>query len=172
MDSAANALANLGLIENDQGNYGTGRNLLEEAVSVFRQSGDHWKTASALHNLGLSVRKLEGGDAALPLFAESASLWFEVGYDTGTIYNLSSLASLAVEQQNYRTSVVLLAAHASMANAIRLPVTELESTRNGSVLENAKRCLEAEEFERAWREGSAMSGREAVEMALSSYAAA
>ncbi|HZO25051.1 MAG TPA: tetratricopeptide repeat protein [Chloroflexota bacterium] len=74
----AYALAFLGRVARDQGDESTARTLGEQGVTLFRELGEPWGLAVALHFLGLALVRSDVG-AARPLFEESAALFRGLG---------------------------------------------------------------------------------------------
>ncbi|MEO8285165.1 MAG: LuxR C-terminal-related transcriptional regulator [Chloroflexota bacterium] len=78
--------------------------MAEEAVALFRQSGDLWGLAYALDERGDIADMLGDFDEALALKIESHSLYREIGDTWHVAYELGMLGLITMQQGNYAQS--------------------------------------------------------------------
>ncbi|MGI8618978.1 MAG: protein kinase domain-containing protein [Gemmatimonadaceae bacterium] len=90
------ALYAAGVLADAQGEYDAGREFFEQALAIFRETGDAWGIANSLNNLGvLAVRRREYA-AARSLYEESLSLWRELKNMPVVALSLGNLGNLAM----------------------------------------------------------------------------
>ena len=177
------SLNNLGLVAHLQGDYTSARSLYEESLALKRELGDKRGAAISLSNLGLVA--VEQGDytPASSRFEESLTLRRELGDKWGIALSLAGLGGVAVAlgSASYsRSSAIGETGEAGeIGRGVRLlGVVEALLESIGAVLEaedrlpyeravaSARALLGAEEFERLWALGRAMTMEQGIEYAL------
>jgi tetratricopeptide (TPR) repeat protein len=111
----AYALNNLGLVAQEQEEYGTARQRFEESLTLSRELGDQYAVASLLDNLGTIARLQNDCPTARRLHEEAITMRRELGHQLGVAISLHNLASVVEQQREpaaaqllYRESLVLL----------------------------------------------------------------
>ncbi|MDQ5824749.1 MAG: tetratricopeptide repeat protein [Chloroflexota bacterium] len=100
----AEVSAKAGLLANDQGDYGEASRLLNESLSIFRESADTQGISNCLNYLGIVARNLGDYTQATKLCEESLALQEELGTRGGMAICLNNLGYLAMEQGNYQAA--------------------------------------------------------------------
>lgn len=112
------ALNQLGVVVGEQGDYASGRALIEESLALYRALGDaHW-TAGALHNLGY-VARVHGDLARARIALEESLPLIRVHGDTaGVASNLGNLGETLEAQGEYDRAQALLAEALVLTHAV------------------------------------------------------
>jgi len=132
--------------------------MYEEAVEIARETGDRQGEAQALDGLG-RVTSDEEPEAAAKLHAEALALFMDIDNPSAVAEQMARLARLFRLLGRPHNAVRLLAAAESSSSTaesaalLRTLTPDLHRTEVAALRE----ILPAEEFERCWAEGSAMS---------------
>ena len=81
---------------------------MQEAIRIFRESGDRRGLASALLGAGAPLQQLNRWSEARAHLQESADIWAELGNETGRDYALNNLATVAQSEHDYEGARALL----------------------------------------------------------------
>jgi predicted ATPase/DNA-binding CsgD family transcriptional regulator len=149
-----------------QGDAAAARALHEAALALRRELGDRRGMAMSLADLGDAAEKQADTRSARALREESLALWRELGDRWGLAYVLEGFAKMAMEQGQPERAVRLLGAASATRESLNAPRSPASRARLEQLLEQARGGLTGEAYERAWREGAAMSGDEAAALAL------
>jgi tetratricopeptide (TPR) repeat protein len=161
----AGALNNLGRVAMRQGDTARARSLLEEGLAIYRETDDRSSTAMVLTNLALTALRERDYNRAARLYDESLGLIMEVAYRWGIPYCLLGYAEIAGARGEWERATRLLGAAEKMLETIGARMDPIDRADFERTAVQARGALDAEAFERAWREGRWMGTDEAVKYA-------
>jgi len=159
-----------------QGDYASARSLFEESLAISRELGSKLSIAQSLNSLA-NVAWSEGDYAtARTLLEESLAIRRELGNKLGIAVCLAGLGGVAAgmgqAQARLQTRVQaqwgarLLGAAEALLEAMSAVLEADDRIVYEQGKASARAQLSAEEFEKAWVEGRAMSMEQAIEYAL------
>jgi len=133
---------------------------LGEAIPLFRELGDHYGLAWALHSQGLS--RLKTGDLAAARVAldEQTTLLGEARDPSGVAIALANVAQLALAEGDRLRGIRLAGASAALRHLSGAQLVGMLDAIEGRVIEKTP------ENQDAWNEGLAMTFDQAVAYAL------
>jgi predicted ATPase/DNA-binding NarL/FixJ family response regulator len=162
--AVARTLLGLGDLARLTGNPARARLHYQEALAILREISARPEMARCLAGLG----RIEIGLGELPVarqyLSESIELSQFTGSRIGVIRGLECFAELAVASDNAELAVQLAAAAASLRRAASLPEASPGRTRR---VMTATAGIDQGVREQLWAAGSALTGEQAVELALS-----
>jgi tetratricopeptide (TPR) repeat protein len=133
---------------------------LGEAILIFRELGDHFSLAWALHSEGLAHLKTSDFSAARAAFEEQATLLSDARDPSGLAIALGNMAQLAHAEGDRLRAIRLAGASAALRHLTGAELVSKIDTVEGRVVEATP------ENQGAWNEGLAMSIDQAVAYAL------
>lgn len=163
--TAAVAQLNLGDLAADRGNYGEAQRLLIEALAAFETIGDQQLICNVQTRLG-STLLLEGDVAgAIRYYRQSLMLANGLGYDGGITEGVEGLAACMAER--HPTIAARLFGFAAMRRRhLSLPVAVADQPRLHRAVHLARNGLTPAAWQKASKEGEALTAAQAVKMAL------
>jgi predicted ATPase/DNA-binding CsgD family transcriptional regulator len=162
---AARALLGLGDLARITGQLDEARHHYAEALRIVREIGAKQEIARCLAGLGRVAVSQGDLAAARACFGESLELSQSAGSRLGVIRGLDSFAVLAGREGDAGTGVRLAAAAAALRGAAGLP--ETDRGRSERVLRTAAAAgLGEDQVSELWADGAALSGDDAVALAL------
>jgi predicted ATPase len=160
------ALNNLGEAARTEGQYDLARKYYEECEALLRDTGDTGDLARFVHNLGY-VAQHDGDYArAESQFRQSLIMFRRLGNRRGIAECLAGLAGLKARQGRVEWGTTLLSAAESLlkiTGGAWWPADRVEVERNREMMKSA---LEADDFAKAWKAGSAMDLDQATAFAI------
>jgi tetratricopeptide (TPR) repeat protein len=166
--SLAQSVGSLAQVAFLEGDYRTAQTLYEQCVALKKELGDKWGLAIALGNLASVLLMRQDYRVARSYFEQCISLAREIGDKVTAAVNLGGLGAVAVRSgpsAQAERGVRLLGASDALLEALGA-VREADDRipyDNAALIARAQ--LGGEAFERACREGRAMSIEEALEYA-------
>ncbi len=163
------ALQGLGHSRRHSGDLDGAEAALRQALELEADmSGRH--ASIGVTELLLSELALDQGDIdqAVLHLAENATLFrplFEED-DLYPAYPLHLWAEIAVRRRRYAIAVALLGAQSALFNTSPMAQFPTQRTEAENTLSKARPSLDPESFDQAWKEGTAMSGPEALDHAV------
>jgi predicted ATPase/class 3 adenylate cyclase/DNA-binding CsgD family transcriptional regulator len=137
-----------------------------EALARYRRAGDCWEIAHSLSNLA-DVAQLEGRHAdARDSLEEAVALYRDLGDRQGVVHCIEGLAALASALAAPERAVGLVAAAATIREALGGPGSPTRRTRLQQVLTAAQQTLTEADYAAAWEQGRSLSVERAVGYAL------
>lgn len=160
------ALDGLGVAARHRRDLAAAGHLHEEALTLFRELGDRKGIAESLRSLGRVAA--DGGDAetARPLLRESLAMLQALGERSAIPASVEPLAALLASSGAPAQAASLWGAMAQLRETIAAPLDASERAAHERDVEAARAALGDEAFERAWRQGNAMTADEAIARAL------
>ncbi len=145
--------------------YASARLWLEEAVSMWRATGDMRSAPGAL--VGLSCVALAQGEKeeACQLLAESLALSEEGSWRMATLYALEGAAILAAAEEQPHQALRLAGAASSLRSAWEYPLPPAEDAVLRRWLDPVRRLLGRDLCASTWLAGKNLSAAEALECA-------
>jgi predicted ATPase/DNA-binding SARP family transcriptional activator/DNA-binding CsgD family transcriptional regulator len=142
---------------------------LEEALALFRESGDLRGIATCLPFLGMISLSQRDSQRAAALFEEGLLLQRELKNKTAILFGLLGMAGVAALRGQPSRAAKLFGASEALREEIGLVVTPLAGGHFGfeGYLATARAGLGEAAFEAAFSEGRAMTPEQAIEYALS-----
>jgi predicted ATPase/class 3 adenylate cyclase len=158
-------LGNLGYAELAMGDLESARSRLIESLDIARELDDTYGVVYGTFNLGLAEHLKGSPEAAAVLFAESFDLARRVQMKAGTAYALIGLAMAGSGTDPVRSARLHGAADEDLA-ALGETVDSLEARLRDLDRQGLRDALGAERFGAEYAAGRAMSGAEALVLAL------
>jgi Flp pilus assembly protein TadD len=160
------ALNNLGVVVAALGDLKQGRALLEQSLSLVRESGDKQWIAIVLGRLG-DVNLTDGDvSRAQEQYKEGLALAWEMRDHECLSHALQGLAKVLGCQGQAEQAARLFGAVGALREASSIVAPPCERANSERHVAAARAKLDDETFERAWSQGKAMSPQQAVEYAL------
>ncbi|HUF29529.1 MAG TPA: tetratricopeptide repeat protein [Gemmatimonadaceae bacterium] len=100
-DLRTKALYAAGVLADTLGDYERGRNLFEDALTIFRRTGDKWGVANSLNNLGVLAVRRGDRTGARQLYEESLELWRELDNRPVVALSLTNLGNVAMSDGDH-----------------------------------------------------------------------
>ena len=162
----ADALNNLGNVAHDQGDFASARALHEEGLAIGRELGDRDAIATNLHSLG-AVAYFQGNFAsARALYQESLENRRELGDRLGIARALEGLAAVDAARGSSLRAARIWGAAQRLRKAIESPLSPIELSRYDERVAAARAVVgDDAAFDHAWQEGSALTLKQATELA-------
>ena len=162
----ADALNILGTVALDLGDTAAARALIEQSLTIGRDLGDRDAIASSLQNLG-SVAYLAGDFAsARALYKESLSNRRELGDRLGAARALEGLAAVVTARGSSLRAARIWGTAERLREEIGSPLSPAERSRYEQHVTTGRAAVgDNAAFDRAWREGRALSLKQATELA-------
>lgn len=140
------------------------REAYEEALQFAKEHEEKASVARCLYQLGRLARQAEDYEKCGPLFYEALGLFSQIGDRLGLAAALDALGGMMAQQQRQAQAVRLFGKAQSVREGCglaegRSPDMPAEYHKDIAV---ARRALNYEEFARAWKEGAAMTDKEAI----------
>jgi hypothetical protein len=147
--------------------YALARQHYTESLELFRQFGDKFRIAYALHNLGHVVAHEREPKKAQVLFAESLELFREVGHKQGIAECLTGLAGVAGALGQTRRAAILFGAAEALLGSVGAHLDPADRIEYGRNVAASKAYIDDAGWQAAWEEGRDMSLDQALGEALS-----
>jgi non-specific serine/threonine protein kinase len=161
----AACLNNLALMASARGENDVARTRLEEALSEAKGIGDTYLTAQIIDSLALVTMRSGDRAEARRHYSDALAIALEFE-DSFTIANiLEGVALLAIAEGNAGLTVRLMSAANGLRAAIGSEPTPDWNLEVAEGLRAARAKLGRQAADAAWREGAALSMKEAVRMA-------
>ena len=162
----ADALNILGTVAFDLGDIAAARALNGQSLTIGRGLGDRDAIASSLQNLG-AVAYLEGDFAsARALYQESLSNRSELGDRLGVARALEGLAAVVAACSGSLRAAHIWGRAERLREEIGSPLSPAERSRYEQRVTTVRAAIgDNAAFDRAWREGRALSLKQATELA-------
>jgi non-specific serine/threonine protein kinase len=165
-DRVAGALNLLGDLAQLAGDHELAGARYQESLAVWRELRGTPGIASALHKLGQVSRSTHDLVTARARLAESLALQRDLGNRQGVAECLAALGGTATASGHPERAARLFAASSALLASIGVPLAPVDQAALARDLDAARGRLGAAAWERAWAEGLALSGEEAVALAL------
>jgi predicted ATPase/class 3 adenylate cyclase len=149
-----------------EGDYSTARALLEESVTIQSELGDKYHIALSLWRLGFMAYGERDYSTARSLFAQSLIIWSECGAKSGVVASLAGLGGVAAGLGQGKRAARLMGAGETLLAAVDYVLDPDERIPYEQGMASARSQLGLKTFERARKEGRAMSMEQAIEYAL------
>ncbi len=159
------SLNNLGLLALNEGNHGEAQSQLERALAIWREVGDRWAIANTLIELGNLARERTAYADAAALYGESLAINRELDDRLAIAYLFEDIGCLAAQQNAPKRALRLVAAAASLREAIGAPLSPAEAGRLQEKLAPTRQQMSQAEQEALEAEGRALSFEQAIELA-------
>jgi non-specific serine/threonine protein kinase len=161
----AGSLNNLALMASARGEHDVARERLEQALDEAKRVGDMYLTGQIIDSLALAVFRSGAHAAARRHYAESLSIALEFE-DTFTIANsLEGVALVAFADGDAGLTVRLMSAANGLRAAIGGEPTPDWNLEVAEGLRAARAKLGRQAADAAWKQGAALSMKEAVRLA-------
>jgi non-specific serine/threonine protein kinase len=160
------SLVNLGVVDLHAGEYVAARLHLEEALRLSRQAGDGFCMSYVLHGLGcvaLGEGKLREARAHL---LDAWALAVEFGDKTLIANLLEALSAVAIASSSPERAIRLAAAASFLRSAIGVAIAPVWDRWLRPRLEAAYSALSPGDYDRAWRDGQAMTSEQTAVYAM------
>jgi predicted ATPase/DNA-binding CsgD family transcriptional regulator len=140
--------------------------LLDRALTLFRETGDRLGESFALHSLGRVAQ--QGGDHLTALADLHAALRIrqEYGDRLGIVACLEAVAGLAAEQDQVETAARLFSAAAAERAALGTPIPPVHQPFHDRAIAGIREALGVSSFAAAWLLGQGLPIKEAIALAL------
>jgi predicted ATPase len=149
------------------GDYATAHIQCQEAVERLRPYADKWGLARGLIRLGYACLYLDQLDKAQACFAESLTLFQEIGNRRGVIYCLSGLGGVAAKAGQLGRAARLFGAIQSLAGATSMLQYGIDRARYQRTLALARAEVKDEAaWIAAYAEGQALGLDQAIGLAI------
>ena len=160
------ALSGLGQVALGEGDLVGTRARYEESLAIGRKSGDGRRIADSLRNLGNVARLQRDYLAARMLYAESLAITRKQGDKDAIANSLAELAEMAVDRSDFPVAAGIWGAVERLREDVGSPMSPSEKPRYDGIVMSARAALGDTAFDRAWREGRALTNEQAIELAL------
>jgi tetratricopeptide (TPR) repeat protein len=163
----AATLNNLGSVVYEQGDYPVSKSLHEESLAIVRALGDRMGVAASLSNLGEMACDQGDYRAASALHREGLAIRRDVGDKRGIAYSLEGLAAVVTGCGDSLRAAGLWGAAARLRNEIRSPMAPNDRPGYDRRVAAARAAARDDvAFDRAWKEGGALTLDQAIDLAL------
>jgi predicted ATPase/class 3 adenylate cyclase len=160
------ALNNLGLVVLHDGDYPAARALYGESLKVFRDLGNRQAMASPLSNLGRVAYQQGDYAGARTLIQESLAIFWDLRDRWGIAMSLEGIAYVLALARPVKAARLWGGAE-RLREEIGCPLPPSERSRYDSQLAAARAAIDDDAaFDRAWKDGRAMTLEHAIEYAL------
>jgi predicted ATPase/class 3 adenylate cyclase len=162
----ASCLNNLGTMAHLQGDNTSARALYQESLAITRELGNESQLAASLGNLGNVEFSLGDYPSARSYYSESLRVSKDLGRSYSVAFCLCGLAGVASATAEPHRAARLLGAADTLLEltGAALQIEDRPPYERG--IASAREQLGADEYEKAWQEGRAMSLEEAIAYAL------
>jgi non-specific serine/threonine protein kinase len=151
----AMALAGLGSVLTEQGDFDNAISQLEEARDIWRARGDRWGIAIALLGLGKTARVRGDLTRALTLHQESLALYWEMRDQGGVVNCLERLAWLLGTGRQAESAAHLFGAVEALRQTLDVPLTPKERPDHEQAMATVQSALGEGAFTMALAHGRA-----------------
>ena len=165
--SISASLTNLGLMASHMGDYSSAKELFKESFAIRQELGDQWGLAASLNDLGHVA--CEQGDVAgaCALHERGMAIYREVGDPRGIVESLEAFAYIAVARSEFGRAVRIASRAERLRKEIGCPRPPRGRPGYDLKLFAAREAMGSDDaFDSAWRDGSAMTLDQAIELAL------
>lgn len=153
----ASTLGNLGVVCCFLEDYAQARTYYEEGLALDTEIGDRWGVALWLYNLGDVARKQGDLDAASRFLRDSLAIRFALGDLRGCAETLNAYAETKWELGHSESTVLLLAAAATLRQAVGLRLSNSAAQQNAHMLAAAQIEMSSVAFQAMWERGCHLS---------------
>ena len=156
------SLFGLGLVAVMQGEVSAARDRLEESKAVAKEVGDKTRIAICAHWLG-QISLMDGDiDCAQQHLNESFEIYESLEDRWGLAHCLAAGASIAVNEQDWKTAVQLWSASDKLREDIGSPLPPVERAHREEYLKKAREQIGNDQFDASALEGREMSFEQAL----------
>jgi hypothetical protein len=161
------ASASLGVIELIRGDYASADPLLRQSADLCRAVGDPWAMALPLRNLGIMALRRGDCAGAVAWLKESLVVLKDLDEKWFVSRSVESLAEALAAREDYEGAARLFGAAEALRESIGASVVSFYRDDYERGVSAVRTALREEDLGRLWRQGRAMTPREAVAYALS-----
>jgi predicted ATPase/class 3 adenylate cyclase/Tfp pilus assembly protein PilF len=163
----AGSLSNLGDVATHRGDFPAAQKLFEESLAIRRELGDRSGIAYSLGSLANLAGDQGEPSSARPLFEEALAILRELGDSRGIASLLEGLSAVSAAEGDLLRAARVWSAAEKLRAKIGSPMAPNERPRYERNVATARKALADDgAFEKAWREGGALTLEQAVEIAL------
>jgi hypothetical protein len=147
------------------GNHERARAIFAESAETLKRLGNTSVLPYPLRRLGYEAHRLGDWAQAIPLYAESMNLNFEVGDRQGVAASLVGLAAIAGDRGDWSGTGRMLGAAEAMLQSIQTQLLPFDRKQREKLLGLVHTQSVGTDFEQSWREGLALTVEQAVQAA-------
>jgi non-specific serine/threonine protein kinase len=160
------ALNLMGIMEHLQGNLDDAHQILEEALVLTRETGDHLCECLVLGNLGEVLCDERDYTKAEQLQTAGLKLAQEIDYKYQIAYPLKVFADIATGRGQIERAAQLLGATTAAFEEIGTRILPLDQLLYDQLADNLRERLGTKKFEAMWSKGRTMTLEESVALVL------
>lgn len=137
-----------------------------ESAEIATKIGNRRVVYSSRSELAHFLRKNGELDEPLATYRDLLPKWKELGHRAAVAHELECVAYILTRKEEPERAVMLLSAAQAIRRVIDTPRTKNEQVEYEQELESLRKGLSAEEFEKYWSKGGALTVDQAIELAL------
>jgi tetratricopeptide (TPR) repeat protein len=160
------ALNYLGDTARIEGDYASAERFYEDSLQLVRAQGFKSDVPAVLHNLGYAVLAQGDHQRARSLFEDGLALQREIGNKQGISECLTGFAALAAATGDLMRAARLFGASEALRSVIGAYMWPAERIEWERQVANARSQSDPADWDNAWRQGSAMTMDEAIELVV------
>ena len=162
----------LGEVAYAQGDFRAARAHWLQSVAEHRVLGHAYRIVTSLQRLGCAEHRLGRHAAARDALAECLTLCDTHGFEMYRVYGLAVMARVAADSGEARRAARLFGAVQQSIDALGLKLEPPNDSDHAQALAAARRMVDSETWNAAWRDGETMPPATAMAIALAPLAAA
>ena len=162
----ANAYEMQGFLAAYSGQYEEARALFEKAMLIYRNVGAHFNVILNKSNLAHLERQFGHHTRALEVYRETIVGFRDVGQLGAVAHQLECFGFLAMADDRDERALKLFAAADALREKVSSPTTSDEQTYLDEQIKALRRKIDAQQFDRTWADGRALTMEQALELAL------
>jgi tetratricopeptide (TPR) repeat protein len=162
----ANAYEMRGFLASYSDRYEEARRLFERAMDAYRSVGAHLNVLMSKSNLAHLERQFGHHQQALEWYRESILGFREIGQLGAVAHQLECFGFLAMAGDQNERALKLFAAADALREQVASPMSSDEQIYFDEQLKVVQQKLDAQQFDRIWTTGRALTMEEALELAL------
>jgi tetratricopeptide (TPR) repeat protein len=155
-----------GSLASYSGQYEEARALFEKAMDTYRNVGAHFNVLLIKSNLAHLERQIGHNQQALELYRETIVGFRDVGQLGAVAHQLECFGFLALEDDQNERALKLFAAANTLREKVASPMTLDEQTYFDEQIKALRQKIDAQQFDRIWTNGRALTMDQALELAL------